>query len=493
MVETMRPWWVIEDNPWPEEGYFQSDPGEVVRLTFNTLQDMHLVPKGSAAVNAVGLTVVFAIGTGYMAAVRGYHQLETALKTHDSHGEEMARVTMARGALEAIGGLEFTPYRILGLFHQSAGSTLEKVSTWMARCGLVIFSGVYALLSAPSWMVLGQKRRFWKKAGSDLMSPAYCISYIGIQDKDLQEAYLKVFAKKVVDVVPRFDPRMKPDLIARIDAYVKKEMKDLFSEGEMDVVKRRMADFLLTKMDKRERKLARVIGSQSVTELRMHDLLGSEFNETLMGSLKTMIEKGAKSETRKHMMVILACLVGIIVFAASDLSLGSLPSGMMSGLIGGAGLIMLIRLLYKTRSNIPWKSLAVMVTIAAIFAAMMAVFLIRGGLITAVCDGLMALTSLSMFFVDAYYLKEAMKTAKVDANKRMALLAISALSVLFGIAGMAVAGSVEAFVMAGIATGFWVVSGGISYYLWKKAQERQEEMLQKDIRPNIAPQFAALV
>ncbi|MCH9613624.1 MAG: hypothetical protein SP1CHLAM54_06290 [Chlamydiia bacterium] len=487
------PWWVIDDNPLPEEIYAQGDPGGMVRLAFNTLQDMHVLPGGTQATNAVGLPVVFAIGTGYMAAVRGYHQLHAALKVDDTHGEEMARITIARGIVESIGGLEFTPYRILGMFHQTAGSTLDKVSTWIARFGLIIFSGIYALLSAPSWMVMGQKRRFWQKAGPGPISPEYFMKYIGVQEKDFTEAYQKVFAKKKIDVIPRVDPRMKPELLSRIDTFVNTKMDGLFSQGEKDTVKRKMANYLLTKMDKREMKLSRVIGAKPVAELRMHDLLGSELTPELKTSLTEVIEKGSTSETRKHTMIIVACLVGIIAFTAANLSLGGLPSGVMGGLAGGAALIFLVRYMYKARSQIHWKALATIVTVATILAAVTVLGLMHGGPISAVGDGLMAMTSFTMLFVDGYYLKQAMKTTKVNNKMRMALLAITVLSVLFGIAGMAVAGSPEALAMAGIATSLWVVTGGISYYMWKKAQERQEEIREDEIRPNIAPQYGGLV
>lgn len=473
----------FRDNPIAEEAYFQQDPGGVVRLTFNMLQDMGLAHPGTQATNAIGLTIVFAVGTGFMAFKRAQNAYAKAEQLGDKEGMEMARATMARGITEVIGGAEFTPYRILGMSHHQAGSTIIKVQTWLARAGLLIFSALYALLSVPSWMVLGQKRRFWKKLETkkgDLTQLEYLKQYVNpkIEKKHLVRAFKAVSVNGPIAIDVTDLARLPVDLMEKVNAYVAPIFKAMNLEGAehqeyREFLVNKMVRNLLTRVYKREAKLTRIIGGEAVEQLRLSkdDL-----------KLEEVVKAGSKKTTMMHVAIIIACLVGIIAFTAANLSTGGLPADVLGGIAGAGTLIFLSRSLYKARSKVHWKALATIVTVSALLAAFVALEMVHGGTITTVGDGLMAMTSFSMLLIDGYFLKQAMKAHSPDKKMRMMLLAISALTVLFGLIGMMVANSRDSLVMAGITTGIWTVTGAASYYFWKKrSQDVSQELREKKI------------
>lgn len=483
------------DNPLPEEAYFQGDPGGVVRLTYNVLQDLGLAKPGAEATNAIGLTVVFAVGTGYMGFRRAENEYAKAKQLGDQEGMNIARTNMVRGIVEATGGLEFTPYRILGLSHHRAGSTLAKVQTWLARTGLFLFSGLYTLLSVPSWMTLGLKRRFWKKLEAkkgDLTGLEYLKQYVNpkIGKKQLDRAWNATKVDGPLEINANDLNRMPVGLVDKVNNYLNPIFKRLRLVGDSH---KEFREFLITKMvrsfltrvHKREAKLARIIGSNAVEELQASVTpLKVGLNDL---KLEALVQSGSKKVTMMHVVIIIACLAGIIACVASNLSTGGLGGDVMGGVAGAATLLVLSRYLYKARSKVQWKALATIVTVAAILASLVALEMVHGvGAIGKFGDGLTALTSLTMLFIDGYFLKQAMKAHSPDKKMRMMLLAISAMTVLIGIMAMTVAKSQDAMIMAGVATAVWLGTGVGSYYYWKKRAEKNREIIQ--LKQNPFPQ-----
>ncbi|QVL56857.1 MAG: hypothetical protein KFB93_05590 [Simkaniaceae bacterium] len=416
--------------------YLGSDVFGVPRLVGSLVNTIQGRPD-PAGFHGMGLTSIFSVYTGYVAGQRGLDKYTEASKVGDSTGQALGAINIARGPMEAMGGLTFTPFRALSIAATyTSAKSVTIAATTLGIVGSAFYSITYILLAIPSIVSLTKNIQFGRKLhqAMDQEQEPTRKAQVGLKalmvELDGTTEEKVEFLKGVAEDPAIWDGEEVRDP-GQTDhrQYTLEEKRLLWYEAEKYTsddyskellyghFKKRYCEFKA----KKEAQFARKTGADSV------DLIRTELNKSPRKTLVAQLEKGKgleeaqgvidsiKGEMTKnkvlHAAIIFFCVVGVFALVA-----GTVASG---------------------------GALGIAIAVAWVVSA------------------------IGMLAIDGYFLYKTLQSGNMDKKDKIAFFVANALLILIAGAGMFFSGGLAPIIIGAVMFALWSGVAGYSIYQWK--------------------------
>lgn len=425
----------------PEIIYCGSDLFAVPRMV-GSLQNAIVGAPNPPGMAGLGLTSIFSVYTGAVTAQRGYESYKQASRIHDEAGEVMAKVNMARGPFEVLGGLTFTPFRALSIAAMySSSKTVVIAQAFFGVIGSAFIAVSYFLLAVPSMMSLHQNRKFDAKLchAIDKHETRYAKAKMGIKTLmdemtgtvEEKRSFLKKFADNPNKWRGKEAKEVDPSLLndkergflfeeaTRLAAPDYTHVNELYSHFKAEFVKFK---------EKKEAQFGRKTGPETVAWMKeelakppkeqlLHQLewgKGLDQAEEIVGQVKKEMFKNRIL----HIGIIVASLIGV------------------AALIGG--------------TIVTGGGLGIAIAVAWVISAAL------------------------MLAIDGYFLYKALQQGEMNQKDKVAFFVMNALMIGIAGAGIFFSGGLAPLIIGSVMLVLWTGVAGYSYY--QSRQPNQEEV-----------------
>ncbi len=416
--------------------YFGSDLLVAPRMV-SSLGNAVMGKPDPVGLHGLGLTSIFSLFTGVITGKRGYSDYEKASKMGDTTGQVMGAINTARGPVEVMGGLTYTPFRALSIAATYTSSKIVGTAALIfGIAGSAFFAGIYVLFAIPSVISLTKNIQFGSKLNG-------AMDKIKTVPKKLQAALntlmdelrgsddeRKVFLKGIKD-----DPaiwhegRILPFKEVDDSVYTKEELQFLFKEAKElapdDFSARKLYGHFKERYvnfkAKKNAQMARKTGSESTVIIRQ------ELERDPKVNLVAQLEKGEGVEETQ----------GIIDTVKGEMKKNRLLHAAIIGLC-----------------------------VIYVFALVAGSFTTGGGLAIAVAV-VWVVASVGMLAIDGYFLYKSLKAGEMDKKDKIAFFVANILLIMIAGTGMLFSGGLAPIIIGGVMLALWVGIAGYTYYKWR--------------------------